>query len=116
MDADDDGVFTPEDCDDADPRAFPGQTEFFDTPRLGAGGFDFDCDEDETLEAPDFAECDPPVCGSAPGWSRLYDVIPGCGETAYWDDGYCQVESPPDGPGYCSGPGGPPSLRTQACR
>ncbi len=30
------------DCDDSDDRAFPGQTQFFTTPR-NAGGFDFDC-------------------------------------------------------------------------
>jgi len=32
------------DCDDADARAFPGQTEFFDTRSAGTRGFDFDCD------------------------------------------------------------------------
>ncbi len=30
------------DCDDADARAFLGQTDFFDTPRA-SGGYDFDC-------------------------------------------------------------------------
>jgi hypothetical protein len=31
------------DCDDADARAYPGQTAFFTTPRPG-GSFDFECD------------------------------------------------------------------------
>jgi hypothetical protein len=33
------------DCAPADPRAFPGQTRMFSSPRLGVGGFDFNCDE-----------------------------------------------------------------------
>lgn len=32
-----------DDCNDAEPRAFPGQTEFFDTAAVG-GGYDFNCD------------------------------------------------------------------------
>ncbi len=39
------------DCDDTDSDAFPGQTDFFDTPRNG-GGFDYDCDEDDEQEFP----------------------------------------------------------------
>lgn len=36
-----------DDCNDADGRAFPGQTSSFDTPATG-GGYDFDCDGVET--------------------------------------------------------------------
>lgn len=110
-DGDADGVFTPEDCDDADPRAFPGQAEFFETPRRGAGGFDFDCDGEETLAFPDLVECNPPLCGHEPGWNRLDNIIPACGTVGGWDDGYCQPE-----PGFCSGNAGPPTPRTQSCR
>jgi len=114
LDEDEDGVFTPLDCDDADPRVFPGQTEFFDTPRVGLGGFDFDCDGDETFAEPEYVECNPPVCGSAPGWSRLF-AIPDCGAIGHWDSGYCQVEWEPGSPPFCSG-NAPPTSRTQRCR
>jgi len=35
------------DCDDGDDRAFPGQTDYFSTPRT-SGGFDFNCDGNQT--------------------------------------------------------------------
>jgi hypothetical protein len=34
-----------DDCNDADGRAFPGQTAYFDTPELVRGGYDFNCDK-----------------------------------------------------------------------
>lgn len=32
------------DCDDADARAQPGRTNYYSSPRMGVGGFDFNCD------------------------------------------------------------------------
>lgn len=39
------------DCNDNDSRVFPGQTAYFETQATG-GGFDFDCDGQETGEMP----------------------------------------------------------------
>lgn len=36
-------VLNSNDCDDGDANAFPGQTKFFDVPRKGKGGYDYDC-------------------------------------------------------------------------
>ncbi len=66
------------DCCDTDPRAKPGQTMYFDTARTGgcAGpGFDFDCDNQQTLEYPESGRCyGPPApncnqCALGVGWA-----------------------------------------------
>jgi hypothetical protein len=72
------------DCDDTDPRAFPGQTTFFETPRM-SGGFDYDCNGVATPEIRVRS-----VCGSGPmcmllqaGW---VSTVPGCGMSATFTD------------------------------
>ena len=42
-----------DDCDDSDVRAFPGQTDFFESERKDGMGFDFDCDGNVVLEYED---------------------------------------------------------------
>jgi len=41
-------VLNSTDCDDGDKNAFPGQTLYFDVPRKGKGGYDYNCDKVET--------------------------------------------------------------------
>lgn len=44
------------DCDDNDARAYPGQTDFFDTPR-SSGGYDFDCNAVDEPQHPTSCFC-----------------------------------------------------------
>lgn len=76
------------DCGDEDPRAFPGQQQFFATPIEGPSGnpFDFNCDG---RAEPDVAYKDTINCNGRgytvcegkfePAWYGT--VPPGCGET-----------------------------------
>lgn len=43
-----------DDCNDQDPRVFPGQTEYFDTPAQFTGGYDFNCDKAETKQTNEY--------------------------------------------------------------
>lgn len=68
-----------DDCDDADPRAYPGQVGFFSTSTEGTGGYDFDCDGTEEQEYPGAVWCQ--GSGTAcegDGWTL---GVPGCGES-----------------------------------
>jgi len=72
------------DCDDTDPRAHPGQQDYFDTPRT-SGGFDFDCDGLESpLDTAQGFECawDWFYCAGT-GW---LGTVPACGQegTYHW--------------------------------
>lgn len=85
------------DCCDFDPRAHPGQTEYFQSVN-SCGGFDFDCDGRETIgitaeqngitcSAASLSEaaCDAAdrAVGSAPGfWSN--EGPPPCGVSSLW--------------------------------
>jgi hypothetical protein len=83
------------DCDDGDPRAFPGQEDAFTDPRSD-GSFDFDCDGGETMSAAfagqdcywDWGEC------RGSGWTS---EMPECGEVGVWhwceDNGWDCVET-----------------------
>lgn len=76
----------PLDCDDTDPRAHPGQQDYYDVPRT-SGGFDFDCDGVETpLDGTLGHECewDWFWC-SGTGW---LEQVPACGVegTYHWCD------------------------------
>lgn len=86
-----------EDCDDNDPRAFPGQTQFFSTERERVGGFDFNCDTTETPKWEKTAgRCIPAgvgdLCGlegdrcnlpdGAQGWDG--PSFPVCGDQGTW--------------------------------
>lgn len=79
-----DYIRTGGDCDDSDPDAHPGQTMWFNVPRM-SGGFDYDCDGSETLQRPDVGLCpdtsvDPPIPGTV-GWR--FEVAP-CGAFRPW--------------------------------
>lgn len=70
------------DCDDDDDRAFPGQTEYFTTART-SGGFDFDCDGEESkIDDTQGGECAPDwwSCGGT-GW---VGGVPDCGDPGTW--------------------------------
>ncbi len=92
VDRDDDGFFVATadagcgellDCDDFDPLAFPGQSEFFIEARV-SGGFDYDCDGSETPELDTRAggDCywDWFTCEGT-GW---YGGVPACGTEGIW--------------------------------
>ncbi len=70
------------DCDDQDDRAFPGQTEYFSTPRA-SGGFDFDCDGAESkIDDTQGGEC-------AVDWWNCVGTgwvggVPDCGDPGTW--------------------------------
>lgn len=70
------------DCDDADDRAHPDQTEYFDTPSLGVGGYDFDC---SGTPDPKFHVVNCGIglitCPNPPG-DGYANPVPGCGESA----------------------------------
>ncbi|MCA9666995.1 MAG: hypothetical protein KC503_15455 [Myxococcales bacterium] len=76
------------DCDDSDAKAHPGQTQFSSTPRKG-GGYDFDCDGNETQENTDlFTSCPTSGtvgCPTPPAWEG---AVPACGDPGTLS--YCQ--------------------------
>ena len=68
------------DCDDADARVHPAQSQSFATPR-GNGSFDYDCDGNQTLEVPGVVSCgilSPLLCATSAGWQS---AVPACGAT-----------------------------------
>ncbi len=76
----------PLDCDDTDPRAHPGQEDYYDVARA-SGSFDFDCDGVETpIDATLGQECawDWFWCAGT-GW---LEAVPPCGQegTYHWCD------------------------------
>lgn len=95
------------DCADRDPRAFPGQQDYFDTPVDGGGNsWDFNCDGTEErrhVSPPVSCDAQPTevLChqwsdGAGPHW---VEVIPGCGEQGQlasgigctWDGSSCST-------------------------
>lgn len=93
-DRDDDGFlacareYLARDCADDDPRAHPGQREFFTTAVVGVGGFDFNCDGIEQLEFPTQGGCFPTLnagvveCLYVPGWFSTGMIE--CGAPTAW--------------------------------
>ena len=96
------------DCDDADPKVFPGQTSFFTVQSVG-GTFDYNCDGKVELKlATAFGGCAglaPSCTGSVAGWTAS---PPPCGVTASWT--FCQGSTPAS-PCKLSG-----ATATQSCR
>ena len=91
-----------QDCADDDPRAFPGQKQFFSTPRPD-GSFDFDCDGQSSVRLTVRAFCEEKPenrgCSSASGWDlKPSQRIPNCGEAADWAWNECRTELIPDEP------------------
>jgi hypothetical protein len=94
------------DCCDTDPRARKGQTDYFDSPRIDCGGYDFDCsDGTEEKRWKTEGRCCGVVCGTqivdsffcgCPPSRNCSDIA--CGISARWVSGcgdwdYC-VEQP----------------------
>jgi len=67
----------PEDCCDADPDAFPGQTKFFGEEVNWCGGYDYNCNSD--VEKQYGSSCVEAPCTA--GW---FQPNPGCGESGNW--------------------------------
>lgn len=67
----------PEDCCDADPKAHPEQTKYYDEPINWCGGYDYNCDGDE--ESQYASSCVEPPCSA--GW---FQPTPACGQTGNW--------------------------------
>lgn len=82
---DSDGDLDPDstDCATNDRRAFHGQTQYFNTARIGAGGYDFDCDGVETkrfgITTFQTTGC---FAGPQSGSKGYVDRVPECGQTA----------------------------------
>jgi hypothetical protein len=97
FDLDGDGYTTEEgDCDDADARVHPGQTQGFVAQRPG-GGWDYDCNSIDELTLPNminWSSCESgweyyvPQCGQAGTWHniKIYDLpdFKGCGNVDWW--------------------------------
>ncbi len=69
------------DCDDEDPRVFPGQEAFFEAPRAD-GTHDFDCDGMEQPLFEILGHCNLGCVLETQGWDA--DTIPECGEGEAW--------------------------------
>lgn len=76
-----------DDCDDNDGRAFPGQSQYFSTPRA-SGGFDFNCDGNESMQNtrvdPQQCICNADECLLSRGWKS---TVPACGDSAEYAKG-----------------------------
>jgi hypothetical protein len=108
IDADGDGYFQCDDCNDGNANVHPGQTAFFATPHMvdGQWSWDYNCDAVKSTRWPrggcycwdpyDPKTCETPVdgLGEYDPWNT--DPIP-CGEGDYW------VEGIPDDHIGCSG-------------
>lgn len=86
----------PLDCDDTDPDAYPGQESYYDHQRA-SGGYDYDCDGNETrLNTTAGGNCrwdwwscvgtgwvgGVPTCGNVGSWHSCEDVGGDCQETS----------------------------------
>ena len=82
---------SPNDCCDTDANAHPGQTAYFQTARVGCGGFDYNCDSSETMQYPTdeilrgsgLDACSNPECSCS--WNSGANCqgtasTPGCGQ------------------------------------
>ncbi len=67
----------PEDCCDADPLAFPGQTKYFSEPVNWCDGFDYNCDNSDD---PQYTSS----CVEAPCSAGWFQPTPECGSTGNW--------------------------------
>ena len=67
-----------DDCDDADPRVYPGQTGLFSEP-TAAGSYDYNCDEIEEQESSSKVWCSGSgTACSGDGWAFS---VPSCGSS-----------------------------------
>ncbi len=112
VDADKDGSPASEDCDDDDPKVFPGQAAWFDVPAQN-GGWDYNCDATEELRWPN-GKCGVyPNCGAiTPGFTGGLQP-PACGVSQYWFNTCFMEPGGPNGP-HCS-EAAPQMNKTQEC-
>ncbi|KKR03381.1 MAG: Cryptopsoridial mucin, large thr stretch, signal peptide sequence [Microgenomates group bacterium GW2011_GWC1_39_12] len=115
------------DCCDTDNRAKPGQTTYYTTARTTCGGYDFNCNSSEEQQETGnviLGTCtsNGSACvfggGGNGGWTGS---VPGCGNSAEYQDGGCCPYSAGDCPSAgqypnCSVGGQYTSNPTQACR
>ncbi len=107
----------PGDCCDSDSRAHPGQTSQFTTPRSGCGGYDFNCDGQQTLTQIGMSSCktqnfSPPVCPGLTAFLGWRDYVPLCGQQAPWVIN-CSAKNLPGGGQECQAT---VITNTQTCR
>lgn len=85
-----------DDCDDSDVRAFPGQSEMFETQRNDGSGFDFDCDGEATPKfdtvstgCVEASGCQivNTTCNPTPDVIGWRNSLAGCGEQNAWVTG-----------------------------
>jgi hypothetical protein len=94
------------DCDDGDPSAHPGQSQFFAAPSKGKQSYDYNCSGAEEREFPSLASCAMgPLGCSGHGW---VGAVPGCGAAGTW--GQCVKQGIPPGCAVST------SSKTQRCR
>jgi len=107
------------DCCDADPAAFPGQSQYFQAARMGCGGFDYNCDGTTTklLTQQAAYTCNVTMnfCDfQAEGWSA---GVPECGMLNNWLTGCSYSVNPFTGkPGCSTSVKFTPSQPVQTCR
>lgn len=98
------------DCSDADALAFPGQTDYFVAQVAGVGGWDFDCDGEETRQhLVSRAPCHTRSVDACPFPYDAWELgVPDCGAEGRWVDS-CHVTANGCRPDVHE-------TRTQACR
>jgi hypothetical protein len=96
-----------DDCCDADPDVFPGQTRWFTAAdgETACGGWDYDCSGVPELEVGTTASClCTPSCTGTDGWEGL---VPACGASGSFQAcgggacGACPATTDPDRPQGC---------------
>jgi hypothetical protein len=102
------------DCDDDQPLAHPGQTNWF-TYSTELADFDWNCDGKLEPHFTDVATCTNPTTAGDPcvfseGW--LGPKVPICGYDGKWVKACAELS----GPGTCGVPAGSLETRTQECR
>jgi hypothetical protein len=108
------GLACGDDCDDIEPRAHPGETDWF-TFAAELADFDWNCNGIKEKHFTDLAVCANPTtpgdpCVFTEGW--LGATVPICGYTAQWVTSCAELS----GPGTCGVPSGGLTPRTQECR
>jgi hypothetical protein len=78
-------VATNDDCDEDDARAFPGQTQYFDTPRP-SGSYDFNCDkfQEKRWAAPQDSSCKVVGGNCINNANVWFGPVPECGVGQDW--------------------------------
>ena len=101
-DCDDDGAQAQacagSDCDDNDPKVFPGQLDWFDTPADNpAVGFDYDCSGSDDRRYTDAIDCRGlGLVGCDTAGQGFLGTLPPCGESGDWGTCVKNVTCDPD--------------------